>query len=399
MGIATEVLYKLMDSCVTEKLNHATSGKRISTRAGFFSFGLLLAAWAPLAPLAKIRLGLSDSEFGFTILLFGVGSLIAMPAGAALSARFGCRKVVLAFAPVVCASLLYLAETESVAILQFSLFMFGFGIGVTESAMNLQSVIVQKAHEQPLMSGFHAWFSVGGIIGAIGVSSLLSAHVSPLNAVRCLVGTVLAIWCVLGRYLIPSSYERSGFTLAFPTLYVLWAGMLCFITFLAEGAMLDWSGVLLVMFKGFAQENAGYGYGAFAAAMTAGRLLGDRLTSRFGTLRILFWGPLFAAMGFFALVALGQPIVLFAAFCVVGFGLANVVPLIFLNVSRQRAMSVEVAMPVAAMLGYAGMLTGPAGLGSIAERAGLPTSFIVVAALLLIVSLSAKPLSLLRSGD
>ncbi|MCA7924635.1 MFS transporter [Burkholderia cenocepacia] len=362
---------------------------RLSTRAGFYSFGFILSAWAPLAPLAKSRIGLSDGDFGLALLWFGVGSLVAMPIGSAAVARMGCRRIILLAGPITCACLFGLASTVRADILSVCLFLFGFGIGATESAMNLQAAVVQRMHDEPLMSGFHAWCSIGTIAGSAGVSTLLSVQISPVGAIACVFAVMVALWCVVGRHFIARTGTAQTHRFARPTLYIVWIGMLCFVAFLAEGAVLDWSGVFLVTEKAFPQSSAGYGYAAFALAMTIARLTGDRLARVSGARSILVAGSVGTAAALVALVFARHWMILIALFAAVGFGLANIVPLFFLHVSRQRRMRVELAMPVVATLGYAGMLAGPAVLGAIGELAGLSVSLLTIAAMLLPIALSA----------
>ncbi|WP_459619591.1 MFS transporter [Burkholderia sp. 3C] len=363
---------------------------RISTRAGFFSFGFMLSSWAPLAPLAKARMGLHDSEFGLALLWFGVGSLIAMPIGSAAASRFGCRSIILLSGPLVCACLFALVWTNDVRVLSASLFLFGGGIGMTESAMNLQAAVVQRMHEESLMSGFHAWFSIGAIVGSAGVSTLLSLNFPGLQAVACVVGTMVLLWLFAGRHFIRKTGAGAKFRLGVPTPHVVWVGVLCLVAFLAEGAVLDWSGVFLTTQKAFSQAHAGYGYAVFAATMALGRLSGDRIAHAVGGARVLLVGSIVAAAGLAALVSLSQWMVLLLLFAVIGLGIANIVPLLFLQMSRQRRMPAELAMPVVATMGYAEMLAGPAMLGGVAEAFGLPTSFLIVAGLLLVVAASAR---------
>ncbi|WP_175682316.1 MFS transporter [Burkholderia cenocepacia] len=362
---------------------------RLSTRAGFYSFGFILSAWAPLAPLAKSRIGLSDGDFGLALLWFGVGSLVAMPIGSAAVARVGCRRIILLAGPITCACLFGLASTDRADILSVCLFLFGFGIGATESAMNLQAAVVQRMHDEPLMSGFHAWCSIGTIAGSAGVSTLLSVQISPVEAIACVFAVMVTLWCVVGRHFIARTGTAQTHRFARPTLYIVWIGMLCFVAFLAEGAVLDWSGVFLVTEKAFPQSSAGYGYAAFALAMTIARLTGDRLARVSGARSILVAGSVGTAAALVALVFARHWMILIALFAAVGFGLANIVPLFFLHVSRQSRMRVELAMPIVATLGYAGMLAGPAVLGAIGELAGLSVSLLTIAAMLLPIALSA----------
>lgn len=379
-----------MDTASVSQSLASSSSARASTRAGFFSFGLFLSSWAPLAPLAKLRLHLSDSHFGLALLFFGLGCLVAMPIGTAVAARFGCRKVILSAGPLVCASLFLLATTLNPVVLVVSLLVFGSGLGVTESAMNLQSAVVQREHAEPLMSGFHAWFSIGCIVGATGVSALLSMGLSTGFAVGCISAILVFIWSYYGKHFLASTSEESAFALTLPKGRVLWIGVLCFISFLAEGAMLDWSGVFLTTVKDFEPSRAGYGYACFAAAMTAGRLSGDFLSRSLQPRRVLWAGALLAALAIVSLVAASHSFLLMLSFALVGFGLANIVPSLFLVVARQDVMPIAVAMPVVATIGYAGMLTGPAFLGNIAEHFSLRTAFLTIAAMLFVIIATAK---------
>lgn len=379
-----------MDTQSISRILASLSSVRASTRAGFFSFGLFLSAWAPLAPLAKLRLHFSDDRFGLALLCFGLGCLVAMPIGTALAARLGCRKIILCACPLVCTCLYLLATTERPAVLGVSLLVFGSGLGVTESAMNLQAAIVQRSHAEPLMSGFHAWFSIGCIAGSTGVSALLSVGATPRLAVSCVSAILVFIWAHYGRHLLSVTSEGSNFSLAVPKGRVLLIGVLCFITFLAEGAMLDWSGVFLTTVKNFDPSRAGYGYACFAVAMTAGRLSGDFLSLALQPRRVLWAGALVAALGIISLVVSNYWLLLVLSFAVVGFGLANVVPILFLAVARQHAMPITVAMPIVATIGYAGMLAGPAFLGDVAQHASLQVSFLTIAAMLIAIIATAK---------
>ena len=148
-----------------------------------------------------------------------------------------------------------------------------------------------------MMSGFHGLFSVGGIVGALSVSSLLFLGASPLIATLAVVGVILALLAGFGKHLLPYGSHGGEARLILPRGPVLTLGLLCFITFLAEGAMLDWSAVFLTSRRGVTPGQAGFGYAVFAIAMTLGRLNGDRCVQALGGKRILLFGSLCAAAG------------------------------------------------------------------------------------------------------
>jgi MFS family permease len=175
---------------------------------------------------------------------------------------------------------------------------------------------------------------------------------------------------------------------------VLFIGVLCFIFFLTEGAVLDWSAVFLTSVRNVDASYAGLGYAAFASTMTIGRLSGDKIVQRFGNTKILAFGGICAATGF-ALVTLVPfwPMALLS-FALVGVGCSNVVPVLFTSVGRQTVMPENVAVPAITTLGYAGILLGPAAIGFVAQAASLSVAFLIVALMLVGVALCGRLLRL-----
>ena len=166
-----------------------------------------------------------------------------------------------------------LATVSAIPLLIATLFLFGAGLGAVDSTVNLQAVIVERASGRNMMSGFHGLFSVGGIAGAAGVSALLALGLSPLWAIVVVIMLILAALLKAAPHLLPYGSESSGPAFAIPHGVVLFIGVLCFIVFLAEGAMLDWSAVFLSAEKHIGDAYAGLGYAAFAGAMALARFL------------------------------------------------------------------------------------------------------------------------------
>lgn len=142
--------------------------QQVSTRLAFFIAGLGMAAWAPLVPFAKARIGLNDASLGLLLLCIGIGSMLAMPLTGVLTAKWGCRAVILLAGAVLCLDLPLLVLMNTPLTMAFALLVFGAAIGIMDVAMNIQAVIVEKASGRAMMSGFHGLFSVGGIAGAGG---------------------------------------------------------------------------------------------------------------------------------------------------------------------------------------------------------------------------------------
>lgn len=366
--------------------------QQLSTRIAFFVAGFGMAAWAPLVPFAKARAGVGEGSLGLLLLCLGIGSIVAMPLAGALTARFGCRRVLLASAGLICVSLPVLATASGLPLLVPALFVFGAGVGSMDCAMNIQAIIVERASGRAMMSGFHGLFSLGGIVGAGGVSLLLSAGASPLAATLCVVAGVVAASAKAAPHLLPHGGEGGGSAFAVPRGAVLFLGVLCFIAFLTEGAVLDWSAVFLTSVRGVEPATAGLGYAAFSLAMTAGRLTGDAVVRRFGGGLVVAAGGVCAAAGLALATLVPAWEVGLLGYALVGAGCSNIVPVLFTAVGRQTAMPESAAVPAITTLGYAGILAGPAAIGFAAQATSLSIAFLAVAALLLGVAASGRVL-------
>ena len=351
-----------------------------------------MAAWAPLVPFVQARAGLGDGALGLLLLCLGGGSMVAMPLTGALAGRFGCRLVIVCALTLVCAVFPVLASASSLALLVPALLVFGAALGSGDCTMNIQAVIVERASGGPMMSGFHGLFSLGAIAGAGGVSVLLAAGASPLAAILAVV-VVLLVAIVWARpNLLPYAGQGDGSAFVVPRGVVLFIGALSCIMFLTEGSILDWSAVFLTSTRGVSAAYAGLGYAAFSVTMTAGRLTGDAIVRRMGRHRVIVLGGIGAAAGLAIAVFVPTWQAAIIGYALVGAGCSNIVPVLFTAAGRQTAMPEHVAVPTIAMLGYAGILAGPAVIGLLAHVTTLPIALMIVAAMLLGVAASGRAL-------
>ena len=153
---------------------------RLATRLAFLAAGFGAACWAPLVPFAKERLQVDDGILGLLLLCLGVGSVAAMLLTGVLSVRYGSRPIILTGGFGLAVLLPLLVVAGSPVSLGLTLFAFGAALGSLDVAMNIHGVDVERAALRPLMSGFHALFSVGGFAGATVIAFLLSSRIAPL---------------------------------------------------------------------------------------------------------------------------------------------------------------------------------------------------------------------------
>jgi predicted MFS family arabinose efflux permease len=374
------------------------SAARIATRLAFLVAGFGVSCWAPLVPYAKDRLAVDDGVLGILLLCLGIGSIVAMFFTGALSSRFGTCPVVLVSGFGLAAVLPSLVIASSPFTMGVALLLFGAALGSLDVAMNIHAVEVERAARQPLLSGFHALYSVGGFAGAAFITLLLSLGSSPLSCV--LIGSVLIVAAMFASWprLLRTRAADGEPHFALPRGPVLLIAILTAIAFLAEGSLLDWGALLLTGMGLVSVEQGGVGYMLFSVAMTVGRFSGDALTARVGDRVIVLWGGLVAVAGFVLLLAVPLVYVAMAAFVLIGLGAANVVPVLFRRAGSQTVMPPTLAIAAITTTGYAGILLGPAAIGFVAKHVGLTSAFWMIPALLMLVPLCAGVVQGSRTG-
>jgi MFS family permease len=354
-----------------------------TTRVVFLMIGIGIAVWAPLVPHAKARLGLDEGSLGTLLLALGIGGLIALPLAGPLVQARGPRVVMLAAGLVFCALMPCLALAPTPWALALALGLFGACTAAVDIAMNAQAVEVERATGRTLMSGFHGAYSLGGLLGSLGMMGLLAAGVAPALCAALLGGACAAALVLRAGSMLPRAENAEPPRLILPHGRLGVIGGLCFVAFLLEGTILDWSGVFIRFELGQEAARAGLGFAALSVAMTLGRLTGDAVVRRFAPLPVLVAGSCCAAAGF--LLAAGAPgLWVFVAGCaLVGLGVANMVPILFSAAGRMPGMAPGAAIAAAATPGYAGLLAGPVAVGWVAHATTLPLSFVMLAGLAL----------------
>ena len=352
-----------------------------AARAFFFIGGFGTATWAPLVPLLRERLMVGDDVLGMLLLCIGVGSLLTMPLSGALAMRLGCRRVVMTASILFAAILLLVSCVDALSLAVPIVLIFGAVMGCIDVVVNIVAVLVEKGIGRRIMSGMHAFWSLGGFVGAglygvwVGLLGL-----TPFQSTAIAAGLILLLTAVFGRHLIPYG-GGGGALLALPRGIIVFVGMTAFIAFLSEGAVMDWGGVYLTTVRGMDLALAGTGYSVFSAAMLTMRFLGDRVVQRIGALPVAVGGALLAFGGILLVMFAPADVLLYGGFFSIGIGSANIVPVFFSLMGRQNVMPVSAAVSAVSTMGYLGILAGPAAIGFVSSLTTLQTAFAMLAAL------------------
>jgi len=347
---------------------------RIAVAAIFFVNGAAFASWVPHIPTVQRKLDLSPGVLGLALLAIAAGSLVSMPIAGWMVARHGSRIVALVAGSLYCAVVPLPLLAPSLPALAVALMLFGVFNGAMDVSMNAHGVAVERQIGRPIMSSLHAMFSIGGIVGAGSAVVLLPLGVTPITHVGVTALLGFALMLMSARFLLPHAVDSGGdgphFVLPRGRLLVL--GAMGFFILMTEGAMGDWTAVYLRLDLGADAGLAGAGFAVFSAAMSVGRLTGDRLVAAFGPAAMVGWGALLAAFGLGGALLLHDPLAAILGFGMVGLGLANIVPILFSAAGRTPGMAPGTAIAAVTTAGYSGFLAGPPMVGFAAEWIGLP---------------------------
>lgn len=370
-----------------------TKGKasHVATLVGFILSGTGFAMWSALVPALQTRLGLEEAHLGLIILCLGGGSCCLMPFAGFLVRKWGCQQLLSWVFPAAFVLMVLVSVVDTIPAAMCIVALFGAALGTADVTMNIQAAEVERRQGRPLMALFQAMYPVGGLLGSLYMHESIVLHVTQWVAVVVFaLGAVVILSTVLPHCLAKpqgsSQEQKSGFrsVLTFP---VLLLGLFCFILFLAEGSVMDWSALYMRDSAHAPLAWGPLGYTALSASILIMRLLGDWMIPRVGADRIMLWGGVVCAMAFCILWLLPYPHVALVGFFLVGLGYANMIPVIYSRSGDVAPAAPEAALSIVSSLGYLGILSGPVLVGVIAQVVSLPFAYGCVGILVLVVVL------------
>lgn len=371
---------------------------RTATIGLFLLNGVGIGAWAGAVPSLQQQLDLSNQMLSFALMGFAGGAVASMLTAARLAGRFGVDRIALVAAAVFTLALVLPPLAPSLSVLVAAAVLLGLSNGFLDVSMNTNATTVERSWGTPIMSSFHAMFSLGGMAGALGTGLLLRLGLD-LSGSLATAAAVMAVLTVASlvvgvRHGLPVAAEAAEAAplLRWPHPAVLRIGTLAFMAMLVEGAMADWSGVFMSEVTGVSAAFAATAYAAFSVAMVVGRIFGDRIVHALGPARLLGIGAVTVGAAVLLAVAVPHPAVALVCFAVCGLGLSNLVPVLFSAGARATQDRPEEGVAGAAMGGYAGFLFGPVIIGAAASALGLHIAFLLLAAASAILAVSASRL-------
>ncbi len=359
----------------------------------FFVQGVAFALLVTRIPAIQERYGISDA------LLPAFLAAVPILAGAASVATEHLVKrvapsVVLRWAqPVVLLALLGVGAGSQMWHVAVALGVFGLSVGALDASMNMLGVSLQRAYGRSIMLGFHAAYSLGGIVGAsaawAGAHWHLGLFVSYLPAVAVLLPLVL-----LGsrRYADDQQGEAvaekglgaGGFKLLLPLCLV----MAC--AYIGDSTVANWSAKYLQDVLGSSEQMATVPYNVYMVTTLIGRALGDLGVRRFGAVAVVRSGTLVAAAGFAVVAAAPWVWAGLLGFTLLGIGLCVIVPQTFAAAGRLFPGASDTAIARLNIFNYVGFLIGSPLVGGIGDAWSYRGAMLVPMALVLVTLVHAR---------
>ncbi|WP_137136806.1 MFS transporter [Rhizobium sp. FKY42] len=363
--------------------------ERAAVALMFLMNGFLVGAWAPKIPEFASRLSLSESALGLMILTFGLGSITMMPVAGMQIARFGSAWVTRITAVLVVPTLLLLTAVGSVWTAAVAIFLFGGLIGAMDVAMNANAVATEKHMRRSIMSSCHAFWSLGGLIGA-GTGGILIANAGAYgHAVIATFAAAVMVAVAWPMMLADKPHaEEAKEKILLPMTPLPWLiGLVALFSMIPEGAVLDWGALYLRNELGASVQLSGFAYAAFSLTMAIMRFAGDIVRDRLGAVRTLRICTVIAMIGLLIAGFAPNATLVIIGFAFAGIGISNMVPIAFSAAGNLPGMAQGIGLSVVTTMGYSGILVAPSLIGFIAEHVGLGTIFAALPVLHVVVLL------------
>ena len=366
---------------------------RIATFLGFMMIGAMMYIWSTGVSVFRAQLGftgeLGDANFGLVALGVGVGSATGALWVGRLLDTFGAKPVI-----TVCA----LAYPLSIIPLGFvSGFWFAlcFGVvlgllrGALDTALNAHGVQVERFYQRSIMSGFHAFYSLGGFLLGMVCSWLTGFYTDSVQVPYTVLGVALFIvgcffsrW-LLGKHDVPESSSSDWHTGARSTdevgkgpstktlLVMIALGTLLLGSMMGENAIADWGQEYIRREFSTTTSTAGMAVSVFVGAAFVGRLFGDRLAAAFGNSQVVFGCGTLCVLGMIITIVGGTAVTGIVGFALFGLGLSCIAPLMISAAGRRDPQHAGRNIGIVNCIGFSGMLVGPAAITVIVSNFGL----------------------------
>lgn len=343
---------------------------RASLAFSFFAQGAAFALLVTRIPAIQDRYGVSDALLPAFLaavpILAGVGSVTTEH----LVKRIRPSRLLRWSQPVVLLALLGVGAGDRLVEMAVALGAFGLAVGALDASMNMLGVSLQRTYGRSIMLGFHATYSLGGIVGAslawAGAHWHLSLFTSYLPVVLVLLPAAFlgSRWYVDGEAGAGPEKAEGG-----PVVFKLLLPLCLVMTFayIGDSTVSNWSAKYLQDVLGSSEQLATVPYNVYMVMTLVGRAVGDVGVRRFGAVAVVRLGAVVAALGFAVVATAPGAWVGMLGFTLLGLGLCVLVPQTFAAAGRLFPGASDTAIARLNIFNYVGFLVGSPLVGALGD--------------------------------
>jgi fucose permease len=358
----------------------------------FICAGFAFASWASRIPQVRDILRVTPGVLGLILLCIAVGSTIATPLSGLIISRLGEARTVAVMSVTAAAGLAIVAVgcRMGIAPVAAGLFMFGFGSGSWDVAMNVQGAAVERALGRAIMPRFHAGWSGGTVAGA-GVGAAMAALGVPvtIHLLAVAVAVAVAVPAAARRFLPgtrPAAHQdgsaaRRSPLAAWTEPRTLLIGLFVLCMAFTEGTGNDWLSLAVVDGYHMAAALGALTFALFLAAMTAGRWFGPAFIDAYGRVRVLRTCSAAALAGLLMIDFGGLLPAALAGAVLLGLGTSLGFP-VGLAAAADDPRHAAGRVSTAASIGYLAFLAGPPAIGFLGDHVGVQHGLSIAGVLL-----------------
>lgn len=373
-----------------------------AVRAAFVTNGFTVGALVARLPDFKIQLDATTSEVGRMLFCISFGVLFTLSFVGKIIAKRGSKPVAVIGSIAAALALIPIAFSNTTLPIAISFFFFGIGITVQDVAMNSHAATLEHETSKKLMSGFHALFSVGALLGGLtgGIFAQINYSIRSQSLTLSIIFIILAIavrnlWLPAEIDIHKSDEVKKEKTLKKPAIF-FFIGLLGMAAAINEGAAGDWGGILARDTFNASPFLATLPYIVFNIGMVGGRFAGDYIMERFGTYKILFRAGLTTGIGLSFGILIGNIYSQIFAWFAIGLGMSVVIPAVFsagATIARERfagKIAPSEGVAIVSGISYFGFLGAPPTIGYIAEIITLRWAMLIPAALAIFMAIGSR---------
>ena len=361
----------------------------IACKALFFIMAFSIGLWTIRIPTIRDQIQTDYLGIGYIMATFAIGSIIMMLCANYFISKSSSKKIIIYI--VIAQWLLWLPVPFIKDLVTFMIlaFMFGFCFGLFEICINLKASKIESREGKSMMSGFHAFWSIGLLSGSLLTSLFLEYKISFFT--NSLIFIIMISPILYFSSLTIKNIQSD--TLSFLSIFFKWPLFLIILFLLAitavflEGGTDSWGSLYMrdyILAEGF---NIGLAAIAFNGSMVLGRLIGDRLKEIFGIYNFLVFSVIGSFVGSIFIASSSSLLFAIIGFVIAGFCVSSIIPICYTFGASIKNLNPTVGITIITIGTYGVFMIAPPTLGYVADIFGIEYVYTPMLILFLLISI------------